>query len=333
MNQNWIIKTDKVKVHVQSLGAMMAPLEVEMKSGKIASPLAISPWADESKAGVLPGILQRLRGEWPCIPFGMNREVDLDPDDKNNEDWLKSPHGYASNHHWDLVSLEEDKISLSIEYPEFHPIETLERNVSILEDQTGVHCQLKVYPRRDVKLPIGLHPVFSMEFPAGSLQCNPAEFEFAHTYPFSVSEEIPIFETNQKFQLLINAPGAHGDRIDLSSLPFEEKGEGIVQLCGLQKGEFNLSNKAERYMSCLTWDVEQFPSCLLWVSNSGRSNYPWNSRNMALGIEPVSAFFDQGNSASIQKNLISESGIPTYTHFMRDEVWMTEYKIRVVDVR
>ncbi len=37
-----------------------------------------------------------------------------------------------------------------------------------------------------------------------------------------------------------------------------------------------------------------FPSCLLWLSNRGRTAYPWNGRHLAIGIEPVCAPFDLG---------------------------------------
>ena len=32
--------------------------------------MQVAPWADEPDSAALPGILQRLRGEWPCVPFG-----------------------------------------------------------------------------------------------------------------------------------------------------------------------------------------------------------------------------------------------------------------------
>jgi hypothetical protein len=33
----------------------------------------VAPWADDppEQLVALPGLLRRLRGEWPCIPFGV----------------------------------------------------------------------------------------------------------------------------------------------------------------------------------------------------------------------------------------------------------------------
>ena len=55
---------------VQRLGAMLAPLTFVLADGRQVTPLQVAPWAGEPGAEDLPGILRRLRGEWPCVPFG-----------------------------------------------------------------------------------------------------------------------------------------------------------------------------------------------------------------------------------------------------------------------
>jgi hypothetical protein len=44
----------------------------------------------------------------------------------------------------------------------------------------------------------------------------------------------------------------------------------------------------------LRWDSVVFPCCALWLSNRGRTAYPWSGRFLAVGIEPVCAPFDLG---------------------------------------
>ena len=49
---------------------MLAPLAFLLPNGRQVSPMHVAPWAEEPVAATLPGILQRLRGDWPCVPFG-----------------------------------------------------------------------------------------------------------------------------------------------------------------------------------------------------------------------------------------------------------------------
>lgn len=55
---------------VQRLGAMLAPVTFLLADGRQASPMHIAPWSSDPEAETLPGILRKLRGEWPCVPFG-----------------------------------------------------------------------------------------------------------------------------------------------------------------------------------------------------------------------------------------------------------------------
>jgi hypothetical protein len=53
---------------VQRLGAMLAPVTFLMADGRQVS-MHIAP-CRMSRDGSAPGILRRLGGEWPCVPFG-----------------------------------------------------------------------------------------------------------------------------------------------------------------------------------------------------------------------------------------------------------------------
>jgi hypothetical protein len=55
---------------VQRHAAMLAPITFLLPNGRQVSPMHVATWAEEPIAAEQPGILQRLRGEWPCVPFG-----------------------------------------------------------------------------------------------------------------------------------------------------------------------------------------------------------------------------------------------------------------------
>ena len=84
-----------------------------------------------------------------------------------------------------------------------------------------------------------------------------------------------------------------GRSVDLTRLPLADHTEELV-LLELSEGTVKLQNYDELYEVVFTWDIKQFPSCLLWISNCGREFYPWNKRFQAIGIEPIAAAFDLG---------------------------------------
>ena len=106
---------------VQRLGAMMAPVTFLLPDGRQVSPLHIAPWAGDTGTEALPGILRRLRGDWPCAPFGYSV-----PSDGWPEEWARvmgpaaeeeEVHGHSSNHEWRWHSTDGYSLKLFIEYP------------------------------------------------------------------------------------------------------------------------------------------------------------------------------------------------------------------------
>jgi hypothetical protein len=108
---------------VQALGGMLGPVRFRLPGGRLAAPFQVAPWAGENAAEALPGILRRLRGEWPCVPFGVER-------------------------------------ALAIDYPGASPIARLERHILPDPAAPAIGIRLVVHARADTVLPIGFHPTF-----------------------------------------------------------------------------------------------------------------------------------------------------------------------------
>src|SRR5579871_6424563 len=107
MTQTWTIAGRCVRAEVQDLGAMLGPA-VFTVGDRTVQPFAIAPWADDpaDRLASLPPLLRRLRGEWPCVPFGMpepRRDLPdawmagLGRDEPVGDD---QPHGAPSNSVW-----------------------------------------------------------------------------------------------------------------------------------------------------------------------------------------------------------------------------------------
>src|SRR5262245_44810246 len=156
---------------VQRLGAMLAPVTFILADGRQVSPLHVAPWAGEPGTESLPGILRRLRGEWPCVPFGYSV-----PADGFVAEWAKSivpgspdeeVHGHCSNNDWRFDDAPEGSLRLSIDYPGTSPVKRVERTITPDPAGPAVDLTFRIEVREDCRLPLGLHPVLRLPLKAG----------------------------------------------------------------------------------------------------------------------------------------------------------------------
>ncbi len=315
---------------VQRLGAMLAPLTLLLPNGRQVSPMHVAPWAEEEGTEELPGILRRLRGEWPCVPFGYSV-----PGDGSPAEWaaLMHParpaeevHGHSSNHCWSWEESDDGSLRLSIDYPQTSPVRRLERTITPDPDGPAVNMELRIEVREACRLPIGLHTTFKLPFEPRQALIEPARFDHGRTYPGVVEPDAALFAVDQVFTSLAAVPGPYGAAIDVSRLPFAAAIEELLQLNGID-GSVALANEAEGYRVKLSWQKEHFPSLLLWISNRGRRMAPWNGRHLALGMEPICSPFGLGPATALADNPVAKSGTPTARAFAAGEIFTTRYCI------
>lgn len=316
------------KALLQSLGAMLAPVDYTLSDGRVVSPLHKPPWANEPPHNDIPPILQALRGEWPCVPFGA-ADVSAVNDrwrvkDANSEN---DPHGYAANAHWQLQRPNDAALKATINYPSHSAIESLERDIQGVDGKSELALKLTIHPRRDTRLPIGLHPVFRLPEKVHDVQLIPDQLDSVWTYPADTGGPT-LFAPDRQCDLLTKIPGAQGTDIDASHLPFTGNNENLLLLTGTQ-GRFDLLYRSEGFRVVLQWNAEHFPSVLLWISNRGRQNAPWSERHLALGVEPICAAFDFGTDMSNSENPLSQQGTNTTLALRAGEPWQTHYSISV----
>lgn len=317
-------------VSVEDLGGMIGPTLFVLPDGRQVAPFQVAPWADEASGEELPGILRRLRGEWPCVPFGS------DADRAATDGWPGSqaattvdafPHGFGSNNVWRFESASEGSIALAIDYPEAHPIRGLRRTVTPDLNTTALDFTLEIDVRRDCELPLGLHPSFRLPTKPGAMRIEVGSDIAGMTFPAPVDAS-SIFTQGALLEPWHDVPLKAGGLMDIRQVPLAVQTEELVQLMGLP-GQGSLWNTAEGYRVKLSWDPEHYPSALLWLSNRGRTFAPWNSRHLALGFEPICSAFDLGQQVSAAENPISRRGVKTARKFRAGERFTTRYRIEV----
>ena len=316
-------------VSVETMGAMLGPTLFVLPDGRQIAPFHIAPWFEGDEATGQPGILQRLRGEWPCVPFGAAGDraatngwpasvVASEPD--------QHPHGYGSNTHWRWLTCDASELALAIDYPLDHPIARLERRVRPVPGQARLEFELSVHVRSDCNLPIGLHPVFRLPITVGDMRLDIAA-RAGVTHPGRVDAS-SIFAPGQIVDDWHAVELSDGTTLDPGRLPLLQRTEDLLQLIGVD-GRAVLHNQAENYRVRLDWSAVDFPDLLLWISNYGRAHAPWNGRHLALGVEPVCSALDLGTQISSAPNPISALGGPTARAFRAGEEFVTRYGVTV----
>lgn len=314
---------------VQSLGGMLGPVTFRLPDGREVSPLHVAPWGEDPGRDVFPPILQELRGEWPCVPFGTDAPRTLPVGwsaGGETFDGADVPHGHSSNAEWVFAEVAADRITLTCDYPEAHPIRRLTRTIAADPQAPALDISLTVEARRPCHLPIGLHPTLRLPL-EGQVRLDPPTFREGRVFPLDVEPGQGLLQPGAIFNGLQAVPRRHGGTLSLARLPLTENTEELVQLTGVSGG-FRLHHP-DNWTVSLDWDTGHFPSVLLWISNRGRAYAPWNSRHVALGVEPVCAAFDLGPAVSNAPNPISAAGTPTAHSFDSDHPFTTRYRIGV----
>lgn len=314
---------------VQSLGGMLGPVLFLLPDRRTVSPLQVAPWANEPGAEALPPILRALRGEWPCVPFGFDAERAL------TSGWqvagesfagAEVPHGHGANAHWTFLDGPSDSLTLECLYPADHPVRGLRRTIRPDPKAPAIDLTLEISVRRPCQLPIGLHPTFRLSERPGSVVLEPGPFRAVHSFPGTLEPGAALFTENATFTALDAAPARGGGILDISALPLPRPGEELLQIAG-STGRFGLHYRDEGFRACLTWDGDRFPSVLLWISNLGRTHWPWCGRHRALGIEPVASAFDLGSGIAAGHNPLTRDGVATAIQLNPETPFHTSYRL------
>ncbi|WP_428030951.1 hypothetical protein [Ancylobacter sp.] len=297
---------------VQPVGAMLDSLVFHLPDGPFA-PFARRHWSpDAPDLRALPAHLRHLGAEFVCLPFGVGGPLrDIAPDwrpfglERQND----PAHGLSANAVWTVAEQDADHLRMVLDYPADHAVRRLTRVLTVRADAPVLDLALTIEARHAARLPLGLHPILSLDVPEGSLHLD-ARFRRGLTYPAAVPGEAMEAAIGRDFASLAKVPARTGGLLDLARLPKAAPMEDVVQLCGVE-GPVDVVFAARGAVLSLDWDRELLPSCLLWISDRALSGAPWEGRYRGLGIEPIASCFYFAASVSLADNPISAAGTPT----------------------
>lgn len=295
---SWKLNSDRIEAYVTKMGAHLAPVTFDLGDKKV-QPFHIAPWHDEVIDS--PPILQALRGDFFCVPFGHNETA------YGNEQ--HPVHGETANGVWTEVETGVYELRTLIRPG------LVRREITFNPGETNIYVNNTIIGMSG-PMCIGNHAMLS--FPSKGL---------VSTSPFKVGQVFPgEFENPAKggytslkpaefFQRLELVPMANGSIADLSVYPARDGFEDLVMLVGDDSLPFAWNAvvfPAEGYLWFCLRDPRVLRHTVLWHSNGGRHYAPWSGRHRrVLGIEDVTAYFHYGIAESCAPNPISNQGFPT----------------------
>ena len=292
---------DHGSAEVQPLGGMLGPVTLRLGDERELEIMHVAPWAGMTDAAALPGVIRRLRGEWPCVPFGRtDHPADLPAG------WTPLPpgdawaHGYAANHRWQCLEATPQRVHLGIDYPADSAVSRIERVIAADPHAPALDIELTIWSRRASRMPVGLHPTFRLPPAPGRVRVVLGSHQGIFSYPANPAGAVSRLRPDTRSASLSDMAGVDGP-LDFGHLPLGGPAEELMQVRALDAaaGAAPFALHYLDYDACvgLWWDTAQLPDLLLWVSNGGRINFPWMSRHLALGAEPVNSLFDLGRVA------------------------------------
>lgn len=306
----WQISWDRGQAKVLAVGASVHDLVFRLDDGLTVEPLAEAPWIGDPSAmadAAIPAHLRQLGGEWPCVPFGTTA---IDP----------QHHGFGTDNEWYVTERSEGVIALAIDYPQAHPISRLERRLTGVAGEAAIDIELTVQARADCALPVGLHPIFRLAGEGRRMRLDPGSFARGHTFPKIFEPGVSQAKTAAEFGSLDAVP-LTGEGASSISLPPSGLREEIFQIADAS-GSVRLDYPDDGYQARLDWNIDDFPSLVIWLSDRGRTAFPWSGRFRGIGIEPVNGFFDDTGLAPHAPQNLSLG-----RRFRAGEKWSTQYRI------
>ena len=308
---SWRLASSQVEAFVTELGGHLGPVTFELGGRKI-KPYAVAPWAEESFDPPLPPIIQVLRGDFFCLPFGGNAKP------YRGE---KHPiHGETANARWHFESLENrpDRSCLHLSLQTKIRPGRVDKRIFLIEGQNTLYCRHLVSGMRG-PMNLGHHAMLKFPDEPGSGWLSTSKFVRGQVFPlaFESAEQggYSCLKAGAEFNSLQAVPMSNGQKADLSRYPARGGYEDLVMLVSDDKTSFAWTAVAfpkERFVWFALKDPRVLRETIFWISNGGRHYPPWNGRHVrVMGLEEVTSFFHLGLAESAAKNPLSSKGIPT----------------------
>ena len=315
----WYLNAKGIKLFLTEDAGMHAPVEFFTDTDKSVSPYALTPWQDERPDLSFCPLLQNLRGDFFCMPFGGNPE--------GVDGFEYPPHGETAASAWKLDKAVEEgekavfEFSMDTTINPFHIVKHFEMR----SNHSALYIKHTV-SGLDGKMPYGHHSIIHMPEEGEKMYLSTSKFDVGMTCPGVFSDpknlEHQYLASGERFDSLEKVPTAFkADPVhDYTTYPSPI---GYADLFSM----LSKPGKTPAWTACvypergyiffMLRNPETLPATTIWTSNSGRYGFPWNGNTRCLGVEDNCSFFANGIKDSTEENCLSKEGWTTCGTFSK----------------
>jgi len=325
--ESWTLSTPEVEAAVTKTGGHLGPVRFRIGT-RWLEPFDLAPWADEKVKTDMPPILQVMRGDFFCMPFGGNET----PYGKEQF----PPHGETANNAWTYQSSTATRLDLSMDTTIRKG--RVEKTIELVPGQSALYSRHVVSGVKGA-MSFGHHAILKLPAPESG-RLSMSKFTYGQVFPGTFEEVVKggysILKAGAKFSSLRRVPQVDGKFADLSIYPSREGYEDLVLMGSDPKLPFAwtaMTVPAEGYVWFGLKDPRVLSSTVVWMSNGGRHYAPWSGRHRhAIGLEEVTSNFHFGLAESAKPNALNRAGIPTCVRMQPDKPINVNYIMAVAPI-
>jgi hypothetical protein len=309
---SWRLASPEVEAFVTQMGGHLGPVTFD-RQGRKLQPCSVAPWAEEPADPLLPPVIQALRGDFFCLPFGGNATPFRGE---------KHPvHGETANARWRFESLETQggRTCLHLSLRTKVRPGRVDKRIWLVAGENVVYSQ-HVVSGMSGPMNLGHHAMLKFPDVPGSGRVSTSRFVYGQVFPqaFEFPEQggYSWLKLGAEFDSLEKVPTLDGKTADLTRYPARRGFEDLLMLVSDMKAPFAwtaVTFPQQRYVWFALKDPRILPETVFWISNGGRHYPPWSSRHInVMGLEEVCSCFHLGLAEAVRPNPISAKGFPTH---------------------
>lgn len=299
--KSYALRSDLVSLDVTEIGGQLSDVTFTLPGGRRVSPMHKAPWTPEELAPDTPPVIQMLRGDFFCAPFGA---ADITPGTPS--------HGHPASGTWRQTAATATTLDTVLDETVLGA--TITKHVELRDGETIVYQRHEMIGGNG-RTPLGHHAMLNAGGPL-NLSFSPYTTALTPPVPFELMPEgRPLLPEGLTIDDLTRAPRAGGGHVDLTVFPTAPDTEALFMLVSDKRAPFGwigATCPAENWVWFALRDVAALPQTVVWMSDGGRDYAPWNGRHRGvIGLEDVRAYFHLGEKASLADNPVSAGGSPT----------------------
>ena len=301
------LATDEVEAAVTQQAGHLAPVRFRIRKNKWVEPFEVAPWAGETIDPETPQVLQVMRGDFFCMPFGGNETP--------YRGEKHPPHGETANAKWTLKTSTSQRLVASMQTEVRKG--SVEKSIELVPGHSAIYSRHVISGMKG-PMSYGHHPI--LKIPEGVTgRISTSRFIHGQVLPSAFEDPAKggysILKPGGKFKSLRRVPQSDGKTADLSHYPAREGFEDLVMMAADASLPFSwtaLVLPEEGYVWFSLKSPRVLRSTIFWMSNGGRHYAPWSGRHRrVIGLEEVTSNFHYGLAESAKPNALNQAGMET----------------------